>query len=188
MLTPFYALLFVFALIVIFVVMTYNTLIGKKNQVSNIRASVDTQLKKRYDLIPNLVASVKEYMKHEQGILTRITELRSLAINSNDSSKTFELNNELSKLLSGIKVAVENYPNLKANENVMHLQKSLNEVESQISATRRAYNASVMDYNNSVEMFPTNIIANLFKFSKESFFEALEEEKVAPNVRDLFNN
>ncbi|MGH1600953.1 LemA family protein [Campylobacter majalis] len=173
----------VLLIIVIWGINTYNTFIAKKNQVKNIRAGVDTQLKKRYDLIPNLVASVKEYMTHERETLSKITKLRSNAINGDDD---FKLNNEISKLLSGIRVAVEAYPELKANENFIHLQKSLNEIEEQLNAARRAYNGSVMDLNNYIQMFPTSIIAKMFKFTKEQFFEASEIERENPNLKELF--
>ncbi|NLK66117.1 MAG: LemA family protein [Campylobacteraceae bacterium] len=184
--TGLYLILGVVAFIVLWAVGVYNSLIGKRNQVKNIRAGVFTQLKKRYDLIPNLVATVKEYMIHEREVLEKVTELRSRAIKSTDTAETFSLNNQLSKLLSGINVAIEAYPTLKANENVMHLQATLTEVEEQISASRRAYNSSVMTYNNTIEMFPSNVIANFFNFQKEEFFQIEESEKQAPNVSELF--
>ena len=176
----------ILAAVAVWAVGIYNSLIAKRNQVKNIRAGVFTQLKKRYDLIPNLVATVKEYMTHEKETLERVTELRSRAIKSQDTAETFDLNNQISKLLGGINVAIEAYPTLKANENVMHLQATLNEVEEQISASRRAYNSSVMTYNNAIEMFPSNIVANFFKFQKDEFFKMEESEKVAPNVSELF--
>ncbi|CZE46177.1 LemA family protein [Campylobacter geochelonis] len=182
------AIIFLGAIIIIAlaIISTYNSLVGKRNQVKNIRAGVDTQLKKRYDLIPNLVSAVKEYLTHEKETLTKVTELRSKAMSSTSDSEAFSLNNQLSKLLGSIQVAIEAYPELKANENVMHLQSTLNEVEEQISAARRAYNSSVMIYNNAIEMFPSNIIANLFNFTKDDFFAIDESEKAAPNVSELF--
>lgn len=176
----------VVAALVLAVISIYNSLIGKRNQVSNIYAGVDTQLKKRYDLIPNLVAAVKEYLTHEREVLTKVTELRNEAMAAKNDAQKFDLNNKISTLLGNIKVAVENYPELKANENVLHLQSTLTEVEEQISAARRAYNGAVMDYNNACEMFPTNLVANFFRFEKREFFAADESEKVAPNVSDMF--
>lgn len=173
-------------ILVLAIIGIYNSLISKRNQVSNVAAGVDTQLKKRYDLIPNLVASVKEYLVHEREVLSKITELRSQAMNATNNAQKFDLNNQLSTLLGNLRVAVENYPDLKANQNVLHLQGVLTEVEEQISASRRAYNGAVMEYNNACEMFPTNIIANAFNFKKSEFFKTTEEEKVAPNVKDLF--
>ena len=136
--------------------------------------------------MPNLVASVKEYLIHERETLTQITALRSQAMNASSDSQKFALNNELSKLLGSLKIAVENYPDLKANENILHLQAVITDTEEQISAARRAYNGAVMEYNNACEMFPTNIIANFFHFTKREFFAANEEEKSTPNVSDLF--
>ncbi|MDL0088227.1 LemA family protein [Campylobacter gastrosuis] len=179
------ALLAMIFTLILWAIYTYNSLISKQNDVKNIRSSVDVWLKKRYDLIPNLVLSVKEYMVFEKETLSKITELRSLAMSAKNG-ESFELNSEISSLLNGIKVAFENYPELKANENFLHLQKSLNEIEEQLSAARRAYNASVMIYNNYTQMLPSGLIANLFNFKKESFFEILSNERENPNVKDLF--
>lgn len=136
----------------IILVLMYNSLVAKKNQVENIFASIDTQLKKRYDLIPNLVASVSKYMDHEKSILEEVTKLRSEAnkLNISDEQK-IALDAKVSSAFGSIMIAVENYPELKANENVMHLQRSLNEIEEQISAARRAQ--AVTDYNNALSKF-----------------------------------
>lgn len=182
----FLILVIVLVVICIAIISIYNTLVAKKNQVSNVEAGIEAGLKKRYDLIPNLVSAVKEYLTHEQQTLQKVTELRNLAINCQNQNEKFNLNAEISKLLGGIFVAVEAYPNLKANENVMHLQATLTETEEQLSAARRAYNASVMEYNNACEMFPTNIVANFFNFKKAEFYEAEAQTKTAPNVAELF--
>jgi LemA protein len=166
----------------------YNSLVGKKNQVENIFASVDTQLKKRYDLIPNLVSSVSKYMEHEKSILEDITKLRAAANKPNISDKEkINLDTQMSKALGSIMIAVENYPELKANENVMHLQHSLNEVEEQIAAARRAYNQSVTDYNNALEMIPTNFMASAMGYRKKDVFVIPEDERKNVNVGKLFN-
>lgn len=167
----------------------YNKLVSRKNQVENVFGSIDALLKKRYDLIPNLVATVQTYMKHEQKVLTDITELRTKAISGNiTNDEKVELNNNLSGLLNGIRVAVENYPDLKANQNFMQLQVAMNEVEEQISAARRAYNAVVTDYNNSVEMFPSSIFAGIMKLRRKPVFEIQESERQNVNVKNLFNS
>lgn len=166
----------------------YNSLVGKKNQVENVFGSMDTMLKKRYDLIPNLVATVKQYMTHEQETLTKITELRAKATSGDISNdEQVQLDNQMSKMLGGIMVAVENYPDLKANTNFMQLQRSLNEVEEQISAARRSYNAVVTDYNNAVEMFPTNIMAGMMNYKRKQVFEISEAERQNVNVKELFS-
>ncbi len=181
-------LIFLIVVAVILVLM-YNSLVSKKNQVENIFASVDTQLKKRYDLIPNLVASVSKYMDHEKSLLSEITKLRSEANKPNISDKQkIQLDAKISSALGSIMVAVENYPELKANENVMHLQGTLNEVEEQISAARRAYNQAVTDYNNALEMIPTNFMANAMNYTKKDVFIITESERKNINVKELFNS
>ena len=173
-------------LIVLFVLM-YNTLVGKKNEVENIFASVDTLLKKRYDLIPNLVATVKEYMTYEKDLLQKVTKLRTKAINPNISDdEKIRLDKEISGMLGGILVAVENYPELKANENVLHLQHTLAEIEEQISAARRAYNQAVTDYNNAIEMIPTNILANMLGYRHKEVFSIDEKERKNVDIKKLF--
>ncbi|MBN3040372.1 MAG: LemA family protein [Candidatus Omnitrophica bacterium] len=175
--------------IVLFTFALYNSLVGKKNQVENVFASVDALLKKRYDLIPNLVSTVKTYMEHEKGTLTEITELRAKAVSGTlTSDEKVQLDNKISKMLGGIMVAVENYPDLKANQNFLQLQGSLNEVEEQISAARRAYNAAVTDYNNAIEMVPTNIVASMLNYKRKQVFEASEAERQNINVGQLFKN
>ena len=165
----------------------YNSLIGKKNQVENAFATVDALLKKRYDLIPNLIASVQQYMKHEAGTLTEVTRLRAQAVSGKLSAdETVELNNQLGRTMRGIMVAVESYPQLRATENFQNLERSLNEVEEQISAGRRAFNAAVTDYNNAVEMFPTSIFAGMMKYQRRKVFEAVETERQTPSVKELF--
>lgn len=167
----------------------YNSLVGKKNSVENAFGSIDALLKKRYDLIPNLVATVKQYMKHEADTLTKVTELRAKATSGKLSpDETVELNSTLGGMLGGIMVAVEAYPELKASENFQQLQRTLNEVEEQLSASRRAYNAAVTDFNNAVEMFPTNIMAGMMHYTRRKLFEATEMERVNPDVKNLFSN
>ncbi|MDW8106419.1 MAG: LemA family protein [Armatimonadota bacterium] len=165
----------------------YNSLVGKKNQVEYAYSGIDVQLKKRHDLIPNLVATVKQYMQHERELLERITELRSRAINPNLSdAERMQVENALTAALRNLMIAVENYPQLRANENFMHLQASLNEVEEQIAAARRTYNAAVTDYNNAIEMFPTNLVAATMGLQRRAVFEAEESERATPNVAKLF--
>ncbi|MBT5935632.1 LemA family protein [Sulfurimonas sp.] len=174
--------------VILILVLLYNSLISKKNQVENIFASVDTQLKKRYDLIPNLISSVSKYMEHEKGILEDITKLRAEANKPNISDEQkIALDAKMSSALGSIMIAVENYPDLKANENVMHLQHSLNEVEEQISAARRAYNQAVTDYNNALEQIPTNFMASAMNYSKKDVFAISEIERKNVNVKELFN-
>ena len=168
-------------------VLIYNSLIGKKNQVLNVFGTIDALLKKRYDLIPNLIATVKGYMQHERTLLAEVTEMRAKAISDRVSDdEKVELDNKVTKILSRIMLAVENYPDLKAGENFMHLQRTLTELEEQISAARRAYNAAVTNYNNAVEMFPTNIMANLMSYRTKKVFEIPEEQRQDIDTEALF--
>lgn len=181
--------LIVLAVVVLASFVIFNSLIQKKNQVTNVFATIDALLKKRYDLIPNLVASVKNYMEHERGTLTEITELRARATSGNLSdNEKVALENKMAKLMSGIRVAVESYPDLKANQNFLQLQAALNEVEEQLSAARRAYNAAVTDYNNALEMIPSNIFASMMNYKPKTVFEAAAEEKKNVDVNSLFHN
>lgn len=180
-----FIILIILALILGFM---YNSLVAKKNQVENIFASVDTVLKKRYDLIPNLVASVSKYMEHEKSLLEEVTRLRSEATKPDLSdAHKIALDAKISSALGSIMVAVENYPELKANENVMHLQHTLHEVEEQISAARRAYNQSVTDYNNAIEMLPTNFMASLMNYRRKQVFETVDNERKNIDVKELFS-
>jgi len=179
--------LIVVAVISVTLILMYNSLIAKKNKVINIFANVDVQLKKRFDLIPNLVASVQEYMKYEKSTLEELTRLRTEANSSNLSdNEKVALDQKVTKALGSIMVAVENYPNLKANENVLHLQGSLNEVEAQISAARRAYNQFVTEYNNALEMIPTNFMAKIMNYKPKAVFEIEESERENIFIKGLF--
>jgi LemA protein len=179
--------LIVIAVLIVIVVLMYNSLVAKKNQVDNIFSGVDAVLKKRYNLIPNLVSSVQQYMQHEKGILEKVTELRAQAMQPGISDEQkIMLDRQITSALGNIMVAVENYPELKANENIMHLQRTLSEVEAQIAAARRAYNQAVTDYNNAIEMIPTNILANMMHYTRKQVFEISEDERKNVNVKELF--
>ncbi len=180
--------LVIFIIIVLLLILMYNSLISKKNQVENIFGSVDAMLKKRYDLIPNLVASVNKYMEHEKSLLQEVTQLRTQANKPNISEhETIALDAKMSSALGSIMIAVENYPELKANENIMHLQATLNEIEEQISAARRAYNQAVTEYNNTIEMIPTNFMANAMKYTRKEVFEIPQTQRENVNVKELLN-
>ncbi|WP_264321830.1 LemA family protein [Zarconia navalis] len=175
---------------IVFVILAslYNTLVGLKNRVENVLASVDVLLKKRYDLIPELVSTVKTYMQYEQKTLTNIAAIRSRAVSSNVTQEgRVELENRLSEELGNLLVAVEAYPDLKANQNFLELQKSLNEIEEQLSAARRFYNTSVTNYNNAIEMFPTNLVAAIMNYHRKKLFETPVSEQQKVNVGNLFN-
>jgi LemA protein len=169
-------------------ILIYNNLVGKKNQVANAFSSIDVLLKKRFDLIPNLTKMVKRYMQHEVDVLTQVTDMRTKALSGHmTEAQTVEMDHQVSSALGKIMVAVENYPDLKASDNFINLQASLNEVEEQISAARRAYNASVKDYNNALEMFPSNIVAGLMRYQKKVFFEIDAREAQPVDVGQILN-
>lgn len=173
----------------IIVIFIYNSLIAKKNQVKNVFGTIDALLKKRYDLLPKLVSTVKAYMEHEKSLLREITEMRSKAVSGqlSDDEKV-ELDNKVAKTLRGIMVAVENYPDLKANQNFLQLQRTMNEIEEQISAARRAYNAAVTAYNNAVEMFPTNFVASAMGYRLKKVFEISPDQRQDIDAGKLFRS
>jgi LemA protein len=174
------------ALLVAIIVM-YNNLVNKRNQIDNVFAALDAMLKKRFDLIPNLVATVKNYAQYEQSTLNNLVELRSKAINGNlTKEETVQLDNNFSQAMSRLVVLSESYPALRATENYQQLQRALNETEEQISAARRTYNAVVTDYNNSVQQFPSNLAANLFNFEVRSVLVTPEVQRENVNVNQLF--
>ena len=175
----------VVALPVLVFIVIFNGLVAKRNRVENAFASIDVLLRKRYDLIPNLVATVKGYAAHERAVFEEITRLRAEALKERPrTDRAVELNNRISELLFGIMAVVEDYPELKASEGFLNLQRSLNEVEEQISAARRAYNAAVMDLNNAVQMFPSSVVAGMTGFGRRQFFEAAGAERAVPQVRE----
>lgn len=177
-----YIFIIVIVVALLFVVGIYNGLVTRRNQVENAFAGIDVQLKKRYDLIPNLVEAVKGYMQHEKEVLARVIELRNKSYSTLTDEEKNELDNGMQTIANGLRVTVEKYPDLKASENVMMLQRSLNETEEQLAAARRSYNAAVLEYNNSLQTFPSNIFANMFGFTRRNFFEAKAEERNNVNV------
>ncbi|BAZ17729.1 putative lemA protein [Calothrix sp. NIES-4071] len=174
--------------IVIAGIILYNSLIYKKNQVDNAFSSIDVLLQKRWDLIPNLVAVAQQYMKFEQQTLTEIARLRTQLMSEKFNNETrLKLESKLSGAIGNIIVAFEVYPELKTNEHFTRLQLSLNEVEEQISAARRFYNSAVTEYNNALEMFPTNILAASMSYKPKQLFQANAQERQNVNVGSLFN-
>jgi LemA protein len=169
------------------VIVIYNGLIRQKNEVENAYGSIDTLLKKRCDLIPNLVSTVQQAMNFEKSILTEISRLRSQVLSSRfDAERRMPLENQLSQAMTTLIGTIEAYPDLKANRNLLHLQGTLLEVEEQISAARRFYNRAVTDYNNGIEMFPSNIIASAMRYGRKAVFEASESDRNNVNVSQLF--
>jgi LemA protein len=183
----FWFIIILLVVIVVAVIAIYNGLIGRRNRVDQAFASIDVMLKKRHDLIPNLVATVEQYMTHERGLLNELTELRTRAVTGDlTPAQRVENENALSGALGRLVVSAESYPDLKANQNFLHLQASLNEVEEQISASRRAYNAAVTDYNNAIQMIPGSLLAGPMGMEQRPLFEAAAAERANVNVGELF--
>ena len=173
----------VLVLLVIFVIGIYNALVRLRNQVDNSWSQIDVQLKRRHDLIPNLVETAKGYMKHERGTFEAITEARSKAMGANTVSDASKAEGALGEALSKFMLVVENYPELKANQNFLAVQEELTGTENKISFARQSYNDQVLFFNNKTQMFPSSIIANMFSFTKRDFFEIeVEAEREVPKV------
>lgn len=188
MTTPVIIILVIVGFLALVIIGIYNSLIRKRNEVENAFGGMDVQLKKRYDLIPNLVATVKQYATHEKDLFEKITEMRGKAMGGNlNANEKVALDNEISASMRSIMVAVENYPDLKASESFMNLQRNLTEVESQISAARRTYNAVITDFNNAIQTFPNSIIAGMMKLTKKEVFVINEAERQNVDVKTLFN-
>lgn len=179
----------VIAVIALWVMGLYNKLIARKNGVRNAFAAVDVQLKKRYDLIPNLVATVRQYMEHERGLLSEITALRSRAVQPGLApQERMEIDNQMTQKLHQLNVQIENYPNLKANESFMSLQNTLGQVEQEIAMTRNFYNSSVTQYNTQIQQFPNVLLAGLLGFQPEAVLETAAGERVNVDVGAAFRD
>ncbi len=167
------------AVIVLWLVTSYNHLVGYRNNRENAFANIDVQLRQRYDLVPQLVNTVKGYATHEKDLLEKVTLARSAAMNATSINDKIDANNLLSSALSGLKVSLEAYPDLKANQNFLQLQNELADIENKLAATRRYFNSATRELNTAVQSFPSNIIAGMFGFRKEPMFEIAQEERAA---------
>ena len=178
--------LVVVALIVLWVISVYNSLVKSRQKVKNSWSQIEVQLQRRFDLIPNLVETVKGYMGHESDVLENIAKLRTSWANAQSTSEKVELDNQLSSALKTIMAVSENYPELKASQNFSELQESLKETENKVAYSRQFYNDAVTMYNTKLEVFPSNIIAGMFGFKAESLF-AVDNEAARQNVKVDFN-
>lgn len=179
-------LIIVLAIVVvlaIYVISVRNSLVVLRNKVKDQLSQIDIQLKRRFDLIPNLVETVKGYVKHEKSTLEDVIKARNTYLSAGTPEEQLKADGELNKTLNKLFALSENYPELKANENFINLQNELTATEEKISYARTFYNDSVLNLNNKIEMFPSNIVASMFHFTKEKFFEAAEEERENVKVR-----
>jgi len=165
----------------------YNGLVTLKNKVDEGWADIDTQLKRRYDLIPNMVETVKGYAKHEKGTFEAVTKARSAAMGARNPEEKAHAENMLTNTLKSLFAIAENYPELKANQNFMELQQTLKEIEEHIQLSRRYYNSTVRDLNTKIEIFPNNVFAGMFGFKKREYFE-IENEEERQNVKVSFSD
>ena len=170
-----YTLLGIIAAVIAWLVFAYNRFVVLGTRVKEAWSDIDVQLKRRYDLIPNLVETVKGYMEHERNVFEKVTEARTRAMGAESKNEKLEAENILSGTLKTLFAVSENYPDLKANANFLELQRELADTENKIQAARRFYNGNVMEYNTKIDTFPSNLIAGTFKFKKEEFF-GLESE------------
>ena len=175
----------IFVILVILIAIWYNSLITSKNRVKQEWSGIDVQLQRRFDLIPNLVETVKGYVKHESETLTKLTELRTAWNQTTSIKEKSKLNDSLTDNLKSVYAVIENYPDLKASENFLQLQVELTNTEEKIAESRNSYNSAVNEYNTKIEVIPTNIIAVIFRFKKSELFE-VENEEARKNVKVSF--
>jgi len=180
---PWIIVLIVAAVIALFVILLYNSLIRLRNQVKNSWAQIDVQLKRRNDLIPNLVESVKGYMNHEKTVLENVTKARSAILKAKTITEKSKASNKLTETLKSLFAVAEGYPQLKANENFLQLQEELTGTENKIAYSRQHYNDMVMLFNTKIQTFPNNMFANMLNFKKEVLFEAAAAEKKPVKVK-----
>ena len=180
-------ILVIVVLLAIWCVSLYNNLVKLRNNRENAFANIDVQLKQRHDLVPQLVATVKGYATHEREVLQRVTEARTAAMGATTINDKINAENALTSALAGLKVSLEAYPDLKANQNFMQLQNEIADLENKLAAVRRFFNSATRELNNAVETFPSNIFAKMFGFKKEPMFEVTQEERAtydkAPEIK-----
>ncbi|OGI21058.1 MAG: hypothetical protein A3J06_04170 [Candidatus Moranbacteria bacterium RIFCSPLOWO2_02_FULL_48_19] len=175
--SPTIIILIVIGVFVLYIIFIFNGLVQLRNRVGEAWSDIDVQLKRRYDLIPNLINTVKGYAAHETGVFEKVTAARSAAMQAGTPAGKAEAENMLSGALKSLFAVSEAYPDLKANQNFLELQRELSDTENKIQAARRFYNGNVLDLNNKIDMFPSNIIAGMFAFAKREFFEVADGEK-----------
>lgn len=179
---PLIILYVVFAVLVLWIIVAYNGLVRARYRVKEALSDIDVQLKRRFDLIPNLVETVKGYLSHERGVLENVTKARASIAQGASPLERVKAEEALAGTLKTLFAVAENYPDLKANANFLELQRELSDTENKIQASRRFYNSTVLDMNTAVESFPKSIIAGIFSFSKEQFFESAESERAPVKV------
>lgn len=173
----------ILAVILVYVMINYNRFVTLKTRIQEAWSQIDVQLKRRTDLIPNLLETVKGYAKHEKDLFENVAKARSALMGAHSPKESGDANNMLTQALGKLFAVAENYPQLKANENFMQLQKELSDTEDKVAYSRQYYNSSITDYNMMVKQFPSNIVAMVFKFSEQEFFNISEAEREVPKVK-----
>jgi LemA protein len=181
----FYILLIIIVVFALLAISLYNRLVRLRNNRENAFADIDVQLKQRLDLIPQLVEAVKAYMKHESTVLTDITKARASALEARGIDEKIAADGMLSSALQGLRVAVEAYPDLKASTNFMQLQEEISDIENKLAAARRFFNSATRELNNAVEVFPSNLVAGMFGFKRESMYDLAEARAHAEETPKL---
>ena len=180
-------ILVVVVLLALWAISIYNNLVKLRNNRENAFANIDVQLKQRYDLVPQLVATVKGYAEHEKEVFQRVTEARAAAMSATTINDKMAADNALTNALAGLKVSLEAYPELKANQNFLQLQGEISDIENKLAAVRRYFNSATRELNNAVQTFPSNLFANMFGFKKEPMYEVPQEQRdnyeKAPEVK-----
>jgi len=187
--SPLFIIIIVLLVFIVLVfIFIYNALVNKKNQIANAEGSIDAMLKKRFDLIPNLVDTCKVYLSHEKDVFNHLAELRTQSTAGKlDIAQMENINAAASKTVGNLLLMAENYPELKSSNNFIQLQAAWNETEDQIAASRRFYNAAITDYNNGVQMFPSSLVAAILGYKMKDVFKATEAEKANVSAKNLFN-
>jgi LemA protein len=180
--------LIIVAVIVLYVISIYNTLVKLRIRRENAFADIDVQLKQRHDLVPQLVNTVKGYMKHEEGVLTKVTEARSRAMGATGIDDKIAAEKQLSTALAGLRIQVEAYPDLKANTNFMHLQTEISDIENKLAAVRRFFNSATKELNTAIQVFPNVIFAGMFGFKSAAMFDLGEDRTAAEKAPDISFN
>ncbi len=176
-------LIIILSAVVFYIILSYNSLVVLRNRIKEAASTIDVQLKRRADLIPNLVETVKGYAKHEKSIFENVAKARSALLSAQTMKDKAVADNMLTSALKTLFAVAENYPELKANQNFLELQRQLEDTEDKVAYSRQFYNSVVLEYNNKIQIFPTNLIASLFNFKPEEFFEAEEEERKKVEVK-----
>ncbi len=175
----------ILVVLAIWLVSIYNRLVKLRLRRENAFADIDVQLKQRHDLIPQLIGAVKGYMKHEEGVLTRITAARSNAMQATGVNEKVKAENELTRALGGLNVQVEAYPDLKANQNFMHLQTEISDIENKLAAVRRFFNSATRELNTAIQTFPNNLLAGMFGFTEQPMFDVGADREVLEERPDV---